>query len=146
MPNITPNARASSLSLSRRSAAASSALNAYPNPASPITSSVARASHGRTSSLHGALDRSAAAAGAARDLTMLGSVGDAFDGRKDENGFGRNYVVAAHGLSGRGSAGSGSTSPGCALGSGAASGSAGVKKDFGEAVMSSHMSRSLWSA
>lgn len=145
VPKITPNARASSLSFSLLSAAASSELNVYPKPASPITSSVARASHGNTSSRQGALPGSDDADGAPRDLTVLGRVGDAFEGTNDENGFGMNDVVMADGLSVLAVvAGSGSASPGAGVDSSEiAKGSAGVKKDLGEAVISSQMSRNF---
>lgn len=144
---ITPNARASSLSSSRRSAAASSEWNGYPNPASPITSSAARASHGNTSSLHGPhgsgdcdLDWWEVRGWRER---RVGIVGDDFEGTKAAKGLGRNDVVAADGDVAMVVAGSGSASPGAEEFSARANGSTGVKKAFGEAVMSSQMSRSF---
>lgn len=78
---------------------------------------------------------------ASRDLTVEGNGGDAFDGTKDENGFGRNDVVSADGLRALDVAGSGSASSVLLDGSRVVRGSAGVKKESGEAVMSNHMSR-----
>lgn len=78
---------------------------------------------------------------ASRDLTVEGNGGDAFDGTKDENGFGRNDVVSADGLRALDVAGSGSASSVRLDGSRVVRGSAGVKKESGEAVMSNHMSR-----
>ena len=83
--------------------------------------------------------------GAWREVTILENVGDAFDGTKEANGLGRKEVVSADGLRVFVVAGSGSTSSRVSKASGVVRGSAGVKKDAGDAVKSSQISRSwVW--
>ena len=69
-------------------------------------------------------------------------MGEFLEGTNDENGCGRKDVVLEDGLA-HGGADSGSASQPRVGDSGSIRGSAGVKKDFGEVVISSHMSRNL---
>lgn len=72
---------------------------------------------------------------------VVGNGGEAFEGTKDEKGLGRKDVVSADGLRTLDVAGSGSASSVLLDGSCVVRGSAGVKNESGEAVMSSQMSR-----
>ena len=80
--------------------------------------------------------------GARRDRNVDVTDGDAFDGTKDANGFGKNEVLIADGLSTGAIAGSGSALCASLLGSCGVNGSAGVN-DCWDATMSSHMSRNF---